>query len=326
MVGFTTSVPIEVILAANCKPVDLNNIFISDKNSDILLEKAETKGFPRNTCSWIKGIYSVIKSNKEINKVINVVEGDCSNTKALMEVLEYDGIECISFAYPKKRDYLLMKSEIENLCKYLNVSIEKANLMKKKLYQIRKDIKYFDELTWKHNKVNGFENHYWLVSSSDYFGDILTYSELLKAAIKKAENSKSLDERVRLGYIGVPPIFNDIYEVVESFDARVVFNEVQRQFTMYDSNDENDIVKEYLNYTYPYDLKARLLDIKEQIKKREINGIIHYTQSFCFRGIEDILIRKNLDVPILTIEGDRPGKIDARTKLRIEAFIDMLNE
>ena len=29
-------------------------------------------------------------------------------------------------------------------------------------------------------------------------------------------------------------------------------------------------------------------------------------------------------IPILTIEGDQPGKMDARTKLRIESFLDML--
>jgi len=62
------------------------------------------------------------------------------------------------------------------------------------------------------------------------------------------------------------------------------------------------------------------------VKKRKIDGVIHYTQAFCFRGIEDIIIRKELGVPVLTLEGDRPGKLDQRTRLRIEAFIDMLDE
>jgi len=33
-----------------------------------------------------------------------------------------------------------------------------------------------------------------------------------------------------------------------------------------------------------------------------------------------------LKVPVLTIEGDRPGNLDQRTRLRIEAFIDMLDQ
>ena len=29
-VGFTTTIPVEVVLAANLQPVDLNNLFIAD--------------------------------------------------------------------------------------------------------------------------------------------------------------------------------------------------------------------------------------------------------------------------------------------------------
>ena len=93
---------------------------------------------------------------------------------------------------------------------------------------------------------------------------------------------------------------------------------------MIDSIGEDDIVKTYLNFTYPYDIYRRIEDINNNIKLRNLDGIIHYTQSFCFRGIEDIVLRKKLDIPILTIEGDKPGELDSRTKLRIEAFIDML--
>ena len=54
--------------------------------------------------------------------------------------------------------------------------------------------------------------------------------------------------------------------------------------------------------------------------------MIHYTQTFCYRQIYDILLRKNLPVPILTLEGDRPGPLDSRTSLRIETFIQMLKD
>ena len=84
------------------------------------------------------------------------------------------------------------------------------------------------------------------------------------------------------------------------------------------------MTKVYLDYTYPYDLDGRLNDIKKNIELRNLDGIIHYTQAFCYRGIEDIIIKEKLGVPVLTIEGDRPSKLDARTKLRVESFIDML--
>ena len=56
-IGFTSTVPMEVIFAAGHIPVDLNNIFITSDNAGDWVNKAELKGFPRNICSWIKGLY-----------------------------------------------------------------------------------------------------------------------------------------------------------------------------------------------------------------------------------------------------------------------------
>lgn len=89
-------------------------------------------------------------------------------------------------------------------------------------------------------------------------------------------------------------------------------------------NEVADIVTQYQLYTYPYGVFGRLEDIQEEIDKRNIDGVIHYVQSFCYRQIEDMIFREKLNVPLLTIEGDKPGKIDARTKLRIDSFVEML--
>ena len=55
-----------------------------------------------------------------------------------------------------------------------------------------------------------------------------------------------------------------------------------------------------------------------------MDGLIHYTQTFCFRQIYDIILRESLPLPILTIEGDKPGKVDSRTAIRLETFVEML--
>ena len=55
-----------------------------------------------------------------------------------------------------------------------------------------------------------------------------------------------------------------------------------------------------------------------------MDGVIHYVQAFCYRGIDDIVIKRELDLPVLTIEGEKQNRLDARTKLRLDAFIDML--
>jgi benzoyl-CoA reductase/2-hydroxyglutaryl-CoA dehydratase subunit BcrC/BadD/HgdB len=104
--------------------------------------------------------------------------------------------------------------------------------------------------------------------------------------------------------------------------ARVVFNETQRQFTMPFAT--SDIVDQYLQYTYPYGIFFRLKDIRRELEKRRIDGVIHYVQSFCFRQIEDIVLRKNLRLPVLTLEGDQPAPLDSRSRIRIESFLEML--
>jgi benzoyl-CoA reductase/2-hydroxyglutaryl-CoA dehydratase subunit BcrC/BadD/HgdB len=67
-------------------------------------------------------------------------------------------------------------------------------------------------------------------------------------------------------------------------------------------------------------------EIKKQIEVRELDGIIHYTQAFCHKAIDDIIFKQKLNIPILNIEGDKLNTLDARTKLRIEAFLDMLKD
>ena len=64
--------------------------------------------------------------------------------------------------------------------------------------------------------------------------------------------------------------------------------------------------------------------INQEISRRNIHGVVHYVQSFCHRHIEDIIIREKVSVPVLTIEGEGPGLVDERTKIRIQAFVEMV--
>ena len=60
-VGITTTIPSEIVYAAGLRPVDLNNRFITSDDPAKMVEDAEHAGFPRNVCSWIKGIYSAAR-------------------------------------------------------------------------------------------------------------------------------------------------------------------------------------------------------------------------------------------------------------------------
>ncbi len=321
-VGITTTIPIEVVYASGFIPVDLNNIFIADENPHDLIEGAELAGYPRNICAWIKGIYTTVLRNRDIKRVIAVTQGDCSNTHALMETLHLEGIEITPFAYPFDRDRDLLRLQIEKLMQVFKTDWEQVNQAKKALDRVRAIVWRIDELTWQENKVKGFDNHLWQVCCSDFNGNPARFGEEAEKYLAGLKDAPDLEARIRLGYIGVPPIMTDLYDYLESKGARVVFNEIQRQFTMPFETD--DIVEQYALYTYPYDIFWRLDDIVREIDRRSIHGVIHYAQSFCYRQIQDLIIRRKLKVPVLTIEGDRPLHLDARTKMRIDAFVEML--
>jgi benzoyl-CoA reductase/2-hydroxyglutaryl-CoA dehydratase subunit BcrC/BadD/HgdB len=196
--------------------------------------------------------------------------------------------------------------------------------VKSHLDRIREKLKELDRMTYEDNVVTGFENHRFLVSSSDFRSNPEAYEREVDDFLVEVKKREPMKEDVRIGYLGVPPIFGLFYEYVESQGARVVFNEIQRQFSM--PNGDEDIVTQYLNYTYPYKIEGRVDDIKRAVGERRLDGLIHYTQTFCFRQIYDIILRENLSVPILTIEGDRPGRMDTRTAVRIETFVEMLKD
>lgn len=320
-IGFTTSIPVEVILAAGKTPVDLNNIFINSAEARRLVEVAEDAGYPRNTCGWIKGLYAVALQ-QDLEAVIAVMQGDCSNTQALMETLQLKNIKIIPFAYPYDRDPAALQTEIEKLMRIFRVQREAVDKTKTQMDQVRCLCQEIDVMTWRENQVSGGENHYYLVSSSDFNGDPIAFAGEMQKFIAAARSRRPWQDRVRLAYIGVPPIFTDLYANLEAMGARVVFNEVQRQFSMPFTT--GDIVEQYRQYTYPYGAFARLDDIMAQLELRRVDGIIHYTQTFCFRQIEDIIYREKIRLPFITLEGDQPGRMDARTRMRLEAFVSML--
>ena len=321
MIGITATVPVEIILAAGLKPVDLNNLFITAGSPGKLVAQAESAGFSHNICAWIKGIYSTV-INHGIKDVIAVTGGDCSNTIALGELLERKGVRVIPFEYPLDRSRDSLQTQMESLRKELSTNWPEIETMGARLASIRVKLKKLDQLTYAANVVTGFENHQFLVSSSDFSGDPDAFEKELDQILVKVQDRPPRRDEIRLGYLGVPPIFTEFYEFIESLDARVVFNEVQRQFSM--PFHEKDIVEQYLQYTYPYSMSIRLNDIKGAIIERQLDGLIHYTQTFCYRQIYDIVLRELMPIPLLTLEGDRPGPVDGRTALRIETFVEML--
>lgn len=320
-IGFTTSFPIEVVIGAGHEAIDLNNIFILS-NAEQLVSDAERRGFPRNICSWIKGMYGTIISH-EMDAVIGIVQGDCSNTHSLMSILEDQNIEVIPFSFPYSRDYKTLNREIEILEARFSTNRKNTIDAKKECDEVRRMLIELDELTWKDCKVHSKENHLWLVSSSDFNGNLRQYRQELSAFLKEAKDRERIKSKLRLGYVGVPPIITNLYEFLDQHHVHIVYNEVQRQFSMFHL--ESDIVNQYLKFSYPYTIWGRIDDIQAERQQRSIDGILSYTQSFCHRQLDHILLKKHIKVPMLQLEGDQPGNLDERSKIRIESFIEMLS-
>lgn len=318
-IGFTTSFPVEVVFAAGHTPVDLNNIFV-EGDSAAHVRKAELKGFPRTICAWIKGNFDAALS-ASLDEVVGIVQGDCSNGASLTAMLVEEGLPIWHFSFPQERTRVALDAEVRKLEEHFEVSRDEVTQVKRRLDTIRAKLKTLDEWTWKERIVSGKENHIWLVNSSDFQGDPDRYEEELDFFMREASQRDPFPAGLRCAYLGVPPIYRDIYDRISEQNAEVVFNEVQRQFAM--PSLLPDIIDQYLVYTYPYSVFERLVDIEGQLALRDIDVVISYTQSFCHLQIDNILLKRHIKLPFLTLEGDQPEALDNRTLLRLESFFEV---
>lgn len=331
-IGLTTTVPVEAVLAAGLRPVDLNNLFMARPHRDELIESAHRAGFPQGACAWLKGIYGTVVEEGGPRRVVGVVRGDCSGTEVLLEALELSGVEVVPISFPYPASRVDMEREIGRFCERLGVTFQDARRQVTELAPVRRLLGELDLLTWREDRVGGLDAHLWLVSSSDFRGDVDRFASELEEFIGRARRSERLSRRpglpfgreVRLGYLGVPPISTDIFTAAEEMGARFVFHEVQRQFSMPDP--DLDLVDLYLAYTYPYTVTGRAADINHQARLRSLDGLVHYVQSFCHRNMESVVFNRTLQLPVLTLECDCPGAPGVAAMSRLESFIQVLGE
>jgi len=320
IIGITSTVPIEVVYAAGCVPLDLNNRFIESRSPQELIEIAERAGLPSALCAWVKGLYGAILTS-EVKTVIGVVQGDCTHLQAMLEALLPDGMEFIPFAYPYDKNRYQLRYEIEKLMERFGVQWDAVKQSKHRLDVVRAYAHEVDRQTWQKNAYSGQENLLALINCTDFKGNPEAYQRELEASLTQHAPREAGSE-LRLGLLGVPGVISDLYEFLESQGARVVYHEVARQFAMPDFSE--DLLEQYTAYAYPYSLFGRIEDIKRETRLRHLDGYLHYVQAFCHHQIEDMTLRKHLDLPLLTVEGDRPGVLDGRTRTRLEAFLDVL--
>jgi benzoyl-CoA reductase/2-hydroxyglutaryl-CoA dehydratase subunit BcrC/BadD/HgdB len=320
-VAFTSTIPVEAVIAAGLKPLDLNNVFVMADNPSALVADAKLQGFPDTTCAWICGLFGTVLA-QGIDTIVGVTGGDCSETLALMEILKLKGRRLIPFGYPHDRDEAALRISINRFCEELGTDYAAASRVKERLDIVRGKAARIDELLWKEDRGTGSAARLHQLCCTDFNGDVDGYEKGLDAALSAIQAMTPARDFLRIGICGVPPIVTDLYDHIEHNGVRVVYSEVERQFSVPYMGDS--LERAYSRYTYPYGIFARLEDINTAVDCRRLDGIIHYVQSFCFRGIEDIALRASVKVPVLTLQGDLPSRVSETMEIRIEAFLDML--
>ncbi|UCE37910.1 MAG: 2-hydroxyacyl-CoA dehydratase [Thermoplasmata archaeon] len=305
-VGITALIPPELIFACGKKPCDINN-FVPLSNLQ-----------PSNKlCAWT-AIWRdmILKNELALEYLVVVAGGDCHNALVDGQKVEMKGLPTFFLFYPFDDDSDYLKDQLEELTVFLGGIKEHKAF--KEVKEIKKKILEIDDkrIAGKISAEKAFEI---MVSASDLRGDISEFERLLENV-----KEEDIDFLSRIALLGVPPIYPDFHENLASLGLHVVYDELPYEFVRLSGVNIDELAKSYCNYTFARNLDFRLKFLEKELKRRRVDGIIHYTQFACHHLLEDDIFRKNLNYPFLTIQGDMPKKTTKQVKLRLEAFSEML--
>jgi len=305
-IGITALVPPEIIFACAGSPFDVNNVIPASRK------------YPKNKlCAWT-AIWKDMLVQKEIkiDSLIVVAGGDCHNALVDGQKVAMSGIPAHFFFYPFDgyADYL--GTQLARLTDFLGgVKFPEKFKEIKKIKKLGRMI----DLKRSLGEISAGEAFSILISFSDLSGDLEVFQ-------KNIDNIKESDIEInkRVALIGVPPIYHDFHETAQSLGLNIVFDELPYEFIRHEGNNIKELARDYSNYTFARPLDFRIGFLRKELEKRDVDGVIHYTQFACHHMLEDEILRDELDCPVLTIQGDLPGNTPQQIKLRLEAFREML--
>jgi predicted CoA-substrate-specific enzyme activase len=325
-IGLFSTVPVEVLLAAGMQPLDLNNLFVQDANPGRFLAAADAAGVPMTVCAWTRGLYGVCKL-LGLERVVLVTQGDCFANHALGRRLAQEGVEVLQFAYPSPFSpdpAAELGRALEVFCQRLGTSLEAAEAVRRELIPLRRALGRLDRETWETGRVTGWENHQWLLSSTDLGGrEPGEYLAGLEAFLKTIAGRPPMPPpNPRLGVFGVPTALTDLHQRAKEFGASVGYNESPFDFAM--TAEAGSLGQQYLGLAWPLGVPRRLAKAAQEGRRRGLDGFVVYEQLFCHHGVTASLPAEHLGVPVLRLEGGEPGALEPRDLLRLEAFVNSL--
>ncbi len=310
-VGITALVPPEIIYGCNKISVDVNNL--------VPFSTLQPKNKLCAWCAiWREAIINKEAKEADVDRLVVVAGGDCNNALIDGERVSLSGIPTGYFFYPFDGNFNYMKAQLESLCSFLG-GLQNYSIFQR-IQQLKKKAIEIDSM-----RLNGeisssvcFEK---LISCSDFQSDLNAFEKKLDEAIQTSED---VDYANKIAVVGLPPIYRDFHEVAASFGLHIVYDELPYEFVRISGTTIKELARNYSTYTFARNISYRLNSIKRELSKRDIEGVIHYTQYSCHHNLEDDIIRNAINKPILTIQGDMPSKTPEQVKLRMEAFAEML--
>ncbi len=314
-VGITALVPPELIYACGWRACDLNN------------QVPTTSRRPgQKLCAWTAlWREMLLAGDYDIQKLVVVAGGDCLNAVVDGQKAEMTGFDTHYFFYPFREDRAAFREELEKLVEFLGGIQESES--KEEVFRNIHELKILgleiDRLRSQGKLPSTAFSH--LIAFSDLRGNPTAFGEELRSYLQEQEEEDEPNFTARIALLGVPPINHDFHAVCQELGIQVVYDELPHEFLRCRGKTFAQITESYMNYSFSRHLNYRLNLVKELLEKRKVDGVIHYTQYACHHILEDELFRERLNLPLLTVQGDTPGSVSQQTRLRLEAFSELLD-
>jgi benzoyl-CoA reductase/2-hydroxyglutaryl-CoA dehydratase subunit BcrC/BadD/HgdB len=306
-IGITALVPPELVFACGCKPLDINNLVPHSKMN------------PKNKlCAWTATWRDMIlRGELNIDSLVVVAGGDCHN--ALVDGQRVaKKIPAFYFFYPFNGDREYLQRQLEELTQFLGGTLNLK--LTEEIETIKHRLLELDSLRAQ-GRIPAETAFQYLISASDMQGDINRFKDkLLKTIRTPVDNC----EGHRVALVGVPPIYHDFHRQAQKLGLQIVFDELPFEFIRHSGRNLNQLARSYADYTFARSIEYRFNFLEKELKRRRVDGVLHYTQFACHHVLEDEMLREHLNYPVLTIQGDLPGNTPEQLKLRLEAFSEML--
>lgn len=258
----------------------------------------------------------ILRKQLSLDYLVVVAGGDCHNALVDGQKVALKGLRTFYLFYPFEDDPNYLKGQFDKLSNFLG-GIQDPELFER-VNRIKKTALNLDKRRVE-GKISPAKAFGVMVSLSDLRGDLTLFEKILEDV-----KDLNVDYTNRVALVGILPIYYDFHDVLGSLGLHAVYDELPYEFARLSGNNINELASNYCNYTFARDLKFRLNFLKKELKKRKVDGIIHYTQYACHHLLEDDILRERLGYPFLTIQGDLPGETPKQALLRLEAFSEML--